>query len=52
MNLMNRFFWDYLDWFVIVFIDDILINSKNEHEHDIHLSLVLQVLKEYNQNAK
>ena len=37
---------------MIVFIDDILINSKNENEHDIHLSLVLQVLKEHKLCAK
>ena len=46
MDLMNRVFWDYLDSFVIVFIDDILIYSKNENEHESHLRLALQVLKE------
>jgi hypothetical protein len=36
----------YLDIFVVVFIDDILIFSKNEEEHDKHLRLVLQKLRE------
>ena len=46
MNLINRVFWNYLDLFVIVFIDDILVYSKNESEHMDHLKVVLQVLKE------
>ena len=41
MDLMNRVFRDYLDKFVIVFIDDILVYSKNEQEHEDHLRLVL-----------
>ena len=47
MDLMNRVFRDYLDSFVIVFIDDILIYSKNENEHESHLRLALKVLKEH-----
>ena len=47
MYLINRVFRDYLDSFVIVFIDDILIYSKTEDEHESHLWLALQVLKEY-----
>ena len=37
MDLMSHVFWDYLDQFVIVFIDDILIYSKREKEHEHHL---------------
>ena len=46
MNLMNMVFCIYLDFFVIVFIDDILVYSRNESEHMDHLRVVLQVLKE------
>jgi hypothetical protein len=42
---MNKVFMKYLDKFVVVFIDDILIFSKNEEEHDEHLRLVLQKLR-------
>jgi hypothetical protein len=45
MYLMNKVFMEYLDKFVVVFIDDILIFSKNEEEHDEHLHLVLQKLR-------
>jgi hypothetical protein len=41
MNLMNKVFMDYLDQFVVVFIDGILIYSKNDGEHEEHLWLVL-----------
>src|SRR3954464_4266759 len=41
MNLMNKIFMKYLDKFVVVFIDDILIYSKTEEEHAEHLRLVL-----------
>ncbi|KAL0537102.1 hypothetical protein IC582_026072 [Cucumis melo] len=44
MDLMNRMFREFLDTFVIVFIDDILIYSKTEVEHDEHLRMVLQTL--------
>ena len=47
MDLMKRVFQNYLDSFVIVFIDDILVYSKNEGDHMNHLRLVLQVLKEH-----
>jgi hypothetical protein len=43
---MNKVFMEYLDKFVVVFIDDILIFSKNEEEHDEHLCLILQKLRE------
>ena len=46
MDLINRVFRDYLDAFVIVFIDDILLYSKSEDEHMGHLRVVSQVLKE------
>ena len=45
MDLMNRVFQSYLDSFVIVFINDILVYSK-EGEHMDHLRVVLHVLKE------
>ena len=40
MDLMNRVFHLYLDQFVIVFIDDILVYLKNVEEHDFHLRIV------------
>jgi len=43
--LMNKVLIEYLDQFVVVFIDDILVYSKNEEEHEEHLRLVLQKLK-------
>jgi hypothetical protein len=42
MYLMNSVFMDYLDKFVVVFIDNILIYSPNEEEHEEHLRMVLQ----------
>jgi hypothetical protein len=50
MYLMNKVFMEYLDKFVVVFIDDILIFSKNEEEHDEHLHSVLQKLRENQTN--
>ena len=47
MDLMNRVFKPYLDSFVIVFIDDILIYSKNKAEHEEHLKITLQTLKKH-----
>jgi hypothetical protein len=46
MYLMNKVFIEYLDMFVVVFINDILIFSKNEEEHDEHLRLIMQKLRE------
>jgi hypothetical protein len=46
MYLMNKVFMEYLDKFVVVFIDGILIFSKNEEEHDKHLRMVLHKLRE------
>jgi hypothetical protein len=51
MYLMNSVFMDYLDKFVVVFIDDILIYSQNEQEHEEHLRKVLQRLRDC-QHAK
>ncbi|KAD6796162.1 hypothetical protein E3N88_07058 [Mikania micrantha] len=45
MDLMNRVFHDYLDRFVIVFIDDILVFSKSKDEHEDHLHTVLETLR-------
>nr|GFB41548.1 putative reverse transcriptase domain-containing protein [Tanacetum cinerariifolium] len=45
MDLMNRVYRLYLDKFVIVFIDDILIYSKSKKEHEVHLKLILELLK-------
>jgi len=52
MEYMNRIFHPYLDQFVVVFIDDILVYSKSEEEHVEHLRIVLQVLKEKQLFAK
>ncbi|GKB82483.1 putative reverse transcriptase domain-containing protein [Tanacetum coccineum] len=52
MDLMNRVCKSYLDKFVIVFIDDILIYSKNKEEHDEHLKLILELLKKEELYAK
>ena len=52
MDLMNRIYRPYLDQFVVVFVDDILIYSKGRAEHEQHLQLVLQVLRENQLYAK
>jgi hypothetical protein len=52
MYLMNKVFMEYLDKFVVVFIDDILVFSRNEEEHEEHLRLVLQKLQEHQLYAK
>jgi hypothetical protein len=52
MYLMNKVFMEYLDKFVVVFIDNILIFSKNEEEHNKHLCLVMQKLRENQLYAK
>jgi hypothetical protein len=47
MYLMNKVFMEYLDKFVVVFVDDILIFSKTEEEHEKHLRMVLEKLRSY-----
>jgi hypothetical protein len=46
MYLMNKVFMEYLNKFVVVFIDDILVYSRSEEEHEEHLRLALQKLRE------
>ena len=52
MDLMNRVFRPYLDRFVIIFINDILVYSRSELEHERHLGLVLPTLRQYQLYAK
>jgi hypothetical protein len=52
MYMMNKVFMEYLDKFVVVFIDDILVYSRNEKEHEGHLRLVLQKLRDHKLYAK
>jgi len=52
MDLMNRVFRPYLDKFVVVFIDDSLIYSKDRDEHGDHLRMVLQTLREHKYYGK
>ena len=47
MDLMNSVFQPFLDQFVIVFIDDILVYSYSEQEHEEHPKIVLQTLREH-----
>ena len=52
MDLMHRLFQPYLDRFVVVFVDDILIYSKSKEEHEDHLRIVLQALRDHQLYAK
>ena len=52
MDYMNRTFRPYLDKFLVVFVDDILVYSNSEKEHDEHLRIVLEVLRERKLYAK
>jgi len=52
MDLMNRVFAPYLNQFIVVFIDDILIHSKTKEEHAEHLRIVLQTLRQEKLYAK
>ena len=52
MDLMHRVFQPYLDQFVVVFVDDILIYSQSEEEHEDHLRVVLKLLRHHPLYAK
>ena len=52
MDLVHRVFQPYLDQFVVVFVDDILIYSQLEGEHEYHLRIVLQLLRDHQLYAK
>ena len=52
MDLVHRVFQLYLDQFMVVFIDDILVYSKSEEEHEDHLRIILQALREHRLYAK
>uniref|UniRef100_A0A2N9GSP6 Reverse transcriptase domain-containing protein n=1 Tax=Fagus sylvatica TaxID=28930 RepID=A0A2N9GSP6_FAGSY len=52
MDLMNRVFHEYLDSFFIVFIDEILVYSKSQEEHEEHLRIVLKILRDRKLFAK
>jgi hypothetical protein len=52
MYLLNKVFMEYLDKFVVVFIDDILVYSRSEKEHEEHLHLVLQKHRDHKLYAK
>jgi hypothetical protein len=52
LNLMNKVFMKFLDKFVVVFIDDILVYSKSKEDHANHLRLVLETLREHQLYAK
>jgi hypothetical protein len=52
MYMMNKVFMEYLDKFVVLFIDDILVYSRSEEEHEWHLRLVLQKLRDHKLYAK
>jgi hypothetical protein len=50
--MMNKVFMEYMDKFVVVFIDDILVYSRSEEEHKGHIRLVLQKLQDHKLYAK
>jgi hypothetical protein len=52
MYLMNKVFMEYLDKFIVVFFDDILVYSRSEEEHKEHFRLALQKLREHRLYAK
>ena len=52
MDLMHRVFQPYLDQFVVVFVDDILIYSQSEREHEGHLRIVSHLLRDHQLYAK
>ena len=52
MDLMHRIFQPYLDHFVVVFVDDILIYSQSKWEHEYHLRIILKLLRDHQLYAK
>ena len=52
MDLMHRVFQPYLDQFVVVFVDEILIYSQSKEEHEDHLEIILQALKDHKSYSK
>jgi hypothetical protein len=52
MYLMNKVFMEYLGKFVVVSIVDILVSSRTEEEHDVHLRLVLEKIRAHQLYAK
>ena len=52
MAFMNKVFAQYLDQFTVVFIDDVLVYSKNKEEHEEHLRTSLQLLRDNQLYAK
>jgi hypothetical protein len=52
MSLVNKMFMEYLDRFVVVFIDNNLVYSKNDSDHEEHLRMVLQKLRDNQLYAK
>ena len=52
IDLMNKVFRPYVDQFVVVFINDILVYSKDSQEHEQHLRIVLEILRENRLYAK
>ena len=52
MDLMNKIFKSYLDRFVVVFIDDILVYSKTREKHADHLRIIVQTLRDHLLYAK
>jgi hypothetical protein len=52
MDMMNKAFMEYLDKFVVMFIDDILVYSRSKEAHEGHLRLVLQKLRDHMVYAK
>ena len=52
MDLMHKVFQPYLDQFFVVFVDDIFIYSPSEEEHEDHLRVILQLLRDYQLYAK
>jgi hypothetical protein len=52
MSMMNKVFMEFLDKFVVVFIDDILVYSKSKEEHEKHLRAILEKLREHKLYAK